>query len=1081
MSRSPGLTDYDKDNEKPSIKPDLGKRENVSTTPAEQLERIPTMSDKEGEAVEKRALADLDSAKESGSTEKSLYNSGMAKRDRFSKKINGSSNLKKYVIIGGFGAMLIATVFALFSFLNVFKLDGLMSSIEARAFLRNNAMLDLRSTKLTNAYVQARLLDIGDNPHFDNPDFTKDDNLLFRATRVDMNNPFFDWYRTMRASSFEQDVFEKHGIKFTSVIGSDGRFRPGMITIKDGKSIPIPLSDMRNIDLRLLTEGDIPTIARFGDIVTTDKFDSHKEARTAIKSAVNENTHWYEAWRRRALRKSIQNMTGVKDWRFFEKTRDKAAQKRIDIRNRVVDKMVPDTNMLGKVTRCLFGVDRCTANRDTASESNHADTSKVIGVANPDTPQDPNKAPPTWDQTWDPTKMSKFLRTVLNQANIFARLTSLPSTLDMLSSVDKGISHIVKLVVVARGAQAAGLFQVFETSRDQIKTGQVTAKEVNDLMSMVDTAGSSDGQSKVIDGKGDPSQSYKEGACSQEAQALYDTDLVAYNKKYTNYAYLCDNQRIGSADNAQKIQDDYNDTIGRVIGPIASIWDGANNTPVIGQFISVLRWIGSKISSLQDVVVNQVLSALNLKDDVNSLITYLFTKVSAFLGVAILNGNESPGTMFNWLVQGGAYSAESASRQNGSALTTPDSKSAIQNAIGIYQDDQNHAPLYDRVASLSNTNSLAFRSAMTMEKVRSNPSGTMATSINSMFSSLGKNFAMVFGRNTIAATPNGYAATKFADIETYDYPPKCYRMNPITTTPINGTNALLVFANPRAYGANYGPVAVNDTQMAALTSWDVEKDGAKFYAAIYEILDSNGITDNADDVAVKIYNCNLLDSTVRDSLGATHGYSAGPSYEVTSIASPAQPAGGAPPATTPAGSTLDMTNLFDDSTAIACAPGTNDIGVQDGYRDGSIVKIRLCTIPGFPSSSQESNGGFGVTGANGNVIVNSRASGAVLAMFKAAGTDGVNLAASSSFRTMAHQQQICSGNSLCISGDYTKVAKPGTSNHQMGLAIDFAGGLTDGPGPIPGNAFWNWLSQNAGIYGYKNYPSESWHWSPTGN
>jgi hypothetical protein len=57
-------------------------------------------------------------------------------------------------------------------------------------------------------------------------------------------------------------------------------------------------------------------------------------------------------------------------------------------------------------------------------------------------------------------------------------------------------------------------------------------------------------------------------------------------------------------------------------------------------------------------------------------------------------------------------------------------------------------------------------------------------------------------------------------------------------------------------------------------------------------------------------------------------------------------------------------------------------------------------------------------------------------------------------------------------------ARPGRSQHERGLAIDFTyfGGsisTRQSPGYV-------WLSQNAGAYGFKNLPSEPWHWSTTG-
>lgn len=57
-------------------------------------------------------------------------------------------------------------------------------------------------------------------------------------------------------------------------------------------------------------------------------------------------------------------------------------------------------------------------------------------------------------------------------------------------------------------------------------------------------------------------------------------------------------------------------------------------------------------------------------------------------------------------------------------------------------------------------------------------------------------------------------------------------------------------------------------------------------------------------------------------------------------------------------------------------------------------------------------------------------------------------------------------------------ARPGMSNHEKGLAIDFTYNgrlITSQSG-----AGWNWLSANAARYGLENLPSEPWHWSVDG-
>lgn len=58
-------------------------------------------------------------------------------------------------------------------------------------------------------------------------------------------------------------------------------------------------------------------------------------------------------------------------------------------------------------------------------------------------------------------------------------------------------------------------------------------------------------------------------------------------------------------------------------------------------------------------------------------------------------------------------------------------------------------------------------------------------------------------------------------------------------------------------------------------------------------------------------------------------------------------------------------------------------------------------------------------------------------------------------------------------------ARPGTSMHEQGLAIDFT---CNGGGTVSsGDACFRWLSANAASYGLYNLPSEPWHWSTNGN
>lgn len=109
----------------------------------------------------------------------------------------------------------------------------------------------------------------------------------------------------------------------------------------------------------------------------------------------------------------------------------------------------------------------------------------------------------------------------------------------------------------------------------------------------------------------------------------------------------------------------------------------------------------------------------------------------------------------------------------------------------------------------------------------------------------------------------------------------------------------------------------------------------------------------------------------------------------------------------------------------------------------------------------------------GNIVsvaggrLDSSIAGNVTSMVAAAKRDGVDLRINSSFRSRAQQERLYAAYK---NGTGNLAAKPGTSNHESGLAIDFA----NTPGAYA------WLKKNAGRFGLKNLPSEPWHYSTTG-
>ncbi len=87
------------------------------------------------------------------------------------------------------------------------------------------------------------------------------------------------------------------------------------------------------------------------------------------------------------------------------------------------------------------------------------------------------------------------------------------------------------------------------------------------------------------------------------------------------------------------------------------------------------------------------------------------------------------------------------------------------------------------------------------------------------------------------------------------------------------------------------------------------------------------------------------------------------------------------------------------------------------------------------------------------------------AMVAAAARDGINLQISSGYRSRAEQEELWRANP-----NPKYVARPGTSNHEKGDAIDFRN--------TPGA--YDWLKRNATRFGFHNYPPEPWHYSLNG-
>jgi murein DD-endopeptidase MepM/ murein hydrolase activator NlpD len=767
--------------------------------------------------------------------------------------LKGLYNRRKLLGFAGIATGgIVGIVIVFFGFLNVFKLDDMMSNIDAKTFSRFNAAADRRSDKWVQSYLFLRLMQLRGESGAD------PDSEYFRASSVDTNNPIRDWYHTLRTSDFESDLAKKGVVFANREAGNNIQFS---VLEVDGKEVAgLSAGDVRNGNLvdKLRTNPNFVQ-NKLAEVDLT-KPGGSREARLQIKNIVNDNVHFLQVIKRRQVRKDIQNLTGVRDWRFFETTRDKANNKKINIRNKIITKAIPESTLSGKFIRCLFGITSCRFSDDPSDPQYESDTS-LAGDANPDNPGDPandSNGKPVGAVDLGPA--TDVVKQVISHANLALSSLNIVSTLDTLSHVDHAIHNhsISKGVSVARGVQSEGLYQVFETSRDQMKSGQLTSDEVNKLMQVVGPVAAGDGWTKVVDGKADPSKltdtTESRKYCSPTNQASIENNPALGNKQF---AYLCADKQIGGPGTATRLEKDYNSSIGAVLDPILTKYDSVRHAPVIGTFVDFLNGIVNAITGVISGLVQDVLKAVGLDDNLQNAIGWIVGKVSAFLGAGpILNGNEAGGVIMNWLVQGGAFTAESVARANGAMATTAATRVAAVNTTNQYTALQySQRSVFDRYLSLSNPESAAARSAFALSEVNGTALSNKLTHLGGIFKTIGSAFTLPFTRHSLAQGDSGYSGAEFAAIQTQDFPQQCYDRQPLLQSPQDGTNIQDIL----------GKSKVPDSDL----SWDLVDNSSDWYKYVY---DKIGDRSDADTVAEKIYNCNLLDTSVRGGIAYVYGY-----------------------------------------------------------------------------------------------------------------------------------------------------------------------------------------------------------------
>jgi hypothetical protein len=174
---------------------------------------------------------------------------------------------------------------------------------------------------------------------------------------------------------------------------------------------------------------------------------------------------------------------------------------------------------------------------------------------------------------------------------------------------------------------------------------------------------------------------------------------------------------------------------------------------------------------------------------------------------------------------------------------------------------------------------------------------------------------------------------------------------------------------------------------------------------------------------------------------------------------------------------------------VAAANGADLLEIeQEG--DEVVVQVRVGEVEAYAKargSRRAAPGELSATAAPSlatvrGITVHSSIAGHVAELVAAAEADGLTLTGTG-YRS--NRQQIELRRAHCGTTHYAiyeappsscspPTARPGTSMHERGLAIDFDRCATRS------SACWQWLSSHADAFGFYNLPSEPWHWSTNG-
>lgn len=404
---------------------------------------------------------------------------------------------RKAAVIGLIALILtgatIAVIGLLMLWLSALKLDFFDKNLERRYLARLVHVFDTRSDRFVKTLVMAEIAGQdagGANRYFIAKGVNSADKLSPLARQA-------QYYKDMKVNGFFDKLDKEHNIRFARVTSGVGRDKLAVIYTQ-GLSSTVDLNGLLTADGGL----DPSKIDDFERRVI-ETYDRDPKARAVINQVLKDQTRWYQVVKRHYMRKWMFEKLGIRKWRFFEGTRENAAEK---VRGKW-DKAVAARYNDGSFFRCLTK-NQCPTSTDINDNPYDPDSARSGEFADPDGADQDSAADEAGDRAGPAdnkpglTKRGfRFVGKSVARVVPILDIIYLPELLDMMVSLKKAIADggIFKMMRLLKTTEYATAYSTFSILKDQLKNGDnVSPEEVSAAMDLYNGAEQSDGYKDFV-------------------------------------------------------------------------------------------------------------------------------------------------------------------------------------------------------------------------------------------------------------------------------------------------------------------------------------------------------------------------------------------------------------------------------------------------------------------------------------------------------------------------------------------------------------------------------------------------------